>query len=124
MLYKLYPFQVWQALTAGCLPIYMGAPNILTDFMPDPKAIIMYDPKSMTPKGLAEILQRLAANDTLYDEHMSWRSKTLSELSPGFQRLVEMTKLPGPECQLCQKVAQKRYSMETARRNFGRAFLL
>ena len=109
--------QIWHALSSGCLPIYMGAPNILTDFMPDPKAIILYDPKTMTPQILADKLKKLAANDTLYDEHMAWRQKKLTELSPAFQRLVEMSKLQGPECQLCIKVAIKRYSME---QNIGR----
>jgi hypothetical protein len=95
----------------------MGAPNILTDFMPDPKAIILYDPKTMTPRTLAETLKEIAANDTLYDEHMAWRKKKLADLSPGFQRLVELSKLQGPECQLCIKVALRRYSME---QNIGR----
>ena len=76
---------MWGALEAGCLPIYMGAPNIIEDFMPDPKAIIVYDPDTMTPKSLAERLEIIAANDTLYDEHMAWRGKKLSDLSPGFQ---------------------------------------
>jgi hypothetical protein len=104
--------KLWHALEAGCLPIYMGAPNIIQDYVPDPKAIILFEPGVMTGKSLAEKLKQLEANDALYEEHMAWRKKNLSELSPGFQRLMELTKLPGPECQLCQVVAKKRFDME------------
>lgn len=76
----------------------------------------IFIPLSPTPavaQSLAGQLKYLASNDTAYDEHMAWRSKKLSELSPGFQRLVELTKLDGPECQLCQRIAKKRYELES-----------
>jgi hypothetical protein len=34
--------QVFDALAVGCLPIYIGAPNV-RDFLPDPDSVIMYD---------------------------------------------------------------------------------
>ena len=43
---------------------------------------------------------------------MAWRNKTLSELSPGFQRMVAYGRLPNPECRLCQKVAELRFAKE------------
>ncbi len=104
--------KIWQAFQAGCLPIYMGAPNFEKDFMPHPKAAIVYDPDTMTPKSLAERLKVLAANDTLYEEHMAWRRMKLRDLSPGFQRQVELSRLPNAECRLCIKVAELRYQRE------------
>ncbi len=104
--------KIWQAFQAGCLPIYMGAPNFEKDFMPHPKAAILYDPNTMTPESLAERLKVLAANDTLYEEHMAWRGMKLRDLSPGFQRQVEYGRRHNPECRLCIKVAEFRHRME------------
>jgi hypothetical protein len=33
---------VWDALAVGCVPIYIGAPNI-AQFLPDPESVILYD---------------------------------------------------------------------------------
>ncbi len=99
-------------MDAGCLPIYMGAPNIVADFLPDPMAVILYSNETMTPRLLADELKRLEANDTAYEEHFAWRKRPLEEQAPGFQRLVGLTKLPRAECQLCQKVAVKRFERE------------
>ena len=48
-----YRIQSSHIQSTGCLPIYMGAPNFLTDFAPDPKSVIIYDPATMTPESLA-----------------------------------------------------------------------
>lgn len=106
--------KIWQAFLAGCVPIYQGAPNIIEDFLPSPNSAIVYDPKKgWTPEKLAEELKRLSADDKAYDEMLAWRSKPLSELSPGFQRLVAETRdKPKTECQLCQVVAKKRLEYE------------
>lgn len=90
----------------------MGAPNFLSDFAPHPLSVILYDSKTSTPESLAKTLQKITANDTLYEEHMAWRKLTLSNLSPGFQRMVEYGRLPNPECRLCQKVAKMRFTKE------------
>jgi hypothetical protein len=104
--------KVWQAFLAGCLPIYMGAPNFEMDFMPHPQAAIIYNPETMSPKQLADHLKQLSENDALYEEHMKWRGLQLSELSLGFQRLVNLSRGPNAACKLCIKVAQLRYDME------------
>ncbi|GAX81288.1 hypothetical protein CEUSTIGMA_g8720.t1 [Chlamydomonas eustigma] len=104
--------KVWHAFLAGCLPIYMGAPNFELDFMPHPKAAIIYNPETMTPQQLAERLKKLSEDDALYEEHMKWRGLQLSDLSPGFQRLVNLSRGPNAACKLCMKVAQLRYDKE------------
>ncbi len=107
--------KLWHALDAGCLPIYMGAPNIVADFLPDPMAVILYNKETMTPATLANELKRLEANDTAYEEHFAWRKRPLEEQAPGFQRQMGLTKLPSTMCQLCQKVAVKRFEREMNR---------
>jgi hypothetical protein len=57
-------------------------------------------------------LKQLSENDALYEEHMKWRGLQLSELSLGFQRLVNLSRGPNAACKLCIKVAQLRYDME------------
>jgi len=47
----------FHALAAGCLPVYMGAPNI-RDYLPSPDAIIRTDDFE-TPEKLAEFLKAL-----------------------------------------------------------------
>ena len=39
---------------------------------------------------------------------------------PSIQRLVELSKKIGPECQLCQKIAQIRYSRGETPKRTGR----
>lgn len=108
--------KLWQAFIAGCVPIYMGAPNIVEDFLPLPNSVILYDPaKGSTPEKLAEDLKRLSSDEKAYEEMLSWRKKPLRELSQGFQRLIAETRLkPKTECQLCQVVAKKRMENEKA----------
>ena len=86
----------------------MGAPNIVEDFLPDPNAVILYDPATSSPELLAAYLKQLEADDALYDsKHMGWRSKSLSE------RLMALSLKPQTQFQLCQVVvALKRLTRE------------
>ena len=105
--------KLWQAFQAGCLPIYMGAPNIIQDFLPMPNAAIVYDPSTSTPEKLAEELKKLEANETLYNEAMAWRTLPFEKLSPGYKRLVTLWKGQGrTECHLCRQVALWRLAKE------------
>lgn len=110
--------KLWEALEAGCLPIYMGAPNIITDFLPLPNAAIAYDPLTSSPAKLAEELRRLARNETAYNEAMEWRTLPLNELSKGYQRLHDIwATRPRLECQLCQQTALWRMAKEQEERD-------
>ena len=64
--------KVWDALAAGAIPVYGGAPNV-KDFVPDETAIINIDDFD-TPEELAEHLVQVASDPLLYDMHHEWRS--------------------------------------------------
>jgi len=98
--------KVWDALAAGSLPIYHGAPEIL-DYVPSPDSIIDYR-QLKTPEALADYLDILVANDTLYAKHLEWRYMPLSKLSPGYQQLVRLARGEHSQCNMCKLVAARR----------------
>ena len=99
--------KMWDGLAAGCLPIYYGAPNI-QEHLPAPNAVVDYRALGGTPQALAAELKRLLANRTAYEETMAWRTKPLSSLGQGYQRLVAMTKMEHSQCRVCKLVATMR----------------
>ena len=50
--------KMWDGLVSGCLPIYLGAPNI-QEHLPAPNAVIDYVRLGNTPEALVAELQRL-----------------------------------------------------------------
>lgn len=100
--------KLWQGFEAGCLPLYLGAPNIVEDFLPDPKSVLLVpsDPDNRRAlRRFAQTIEQLMHDDALYDSRMTWRYKPWSRRSAGFQNLVRLASLPSTECQLCQKLA-------------------
>lgn len=74
------------ALTAGSIPIYLGAPNVDV-FMPSSKSYInVRDYK--TPQQLANYLKYLNKNNTAYEEYFKWKTDT-SILKPEFLSFYE-----------------------------------
>jgi len=73
--------KVYHSFQAGCVPIYLGAPNV-NDYIPDANAIINYAQLG-TPKSLLAELERLAANETAYQEKLAWKQMSLESMSPG-----------------------------------------
>lgn len=72
--------KVYDALAAGCIPIYYGAPNIAS-FIPQPDAVINLDDFSSMTELVAE-LERLAHNQTAYMERLAWKTQASNQLSP------------------------------------------
>eukprot|EP00775_Hariotina_reticulata_P004859 gene4859-5104_t len=105
--------KLYQALTAGCVPIHLGAPNI-DYFVPNMSAIIWY-PEFGTPRALLAELERLAYNKTAYMEKLAWKKLNEWELSPGFTRLFELSQ-HSPVCRLCMAVAEYREADPKPRR--------
>jgi alpha-1,3-fucosyltransferase 10 len=95
--------KIWDALIAGCIPIYLGAPNI-KEFVPDPNAVIFYGEGNITtPAALMAEMERLAGDESLYNQKLSWKQKRLHELSLGFQHLVNGTfPVSQLKCQICK----------------------
>eukprot|EP00448_Togula_jolla_P015076 CAMPEP_0170589288 /NCGR_PEP_ID=MMETSP0224-20130122/11272_1 /TAXON_ID=285029 /ORGANISM="Togula jolla, Strain CCCM 725" /LENGTH=330 /DNA_ID=CAMNT_0010913039 /DNA_START=223 /DNA_END=1215 /DNA_ORIENTATION=+ len=99
--------KVFDALQAGCIPIYLGAPNV-RDFLPDAEAIIDYKDFG-TPELLVAEMERLANNKSAYEEKLAWKRRKMSELAPSFlQKARQMA--TSFQCQLCQLAAERRRS--------------
>uniref|UniRef100_A0A0G4G0W0 Fucosyltransferase n=1 Tax=Chromera velia CCMP2878 TaxID=1169474 RepID=A0A0G4G0W0_9ALVE len=98
-------------LAAGCLPVTNGPPNLVEDFLPHPKAAIFYNGPEIGGdwQKLEALLVRLMGNDEEYEEYMAWKKLSLSELSPGFQAMVERAKEGEPRCKMCKWYAETVY---------------
>ncbi len=109
--------KLWQALQAGCLPVYYGAPNI-AEFLPVPinKIIINYADFG-SPKALSDELVRINNDVKLYEEFMEWKKldPRKDKVLPGFKWLVEVADRGHSRCELC------RYAMKVkeGRKNKG-----
>ena len=77
--------KVYDALVAGCVPIYYGAPNV-ADYVPHPDAIIDVSAFD-SPAAVAAELARLASDDAALAAKHAWRADP-SSWSPAFKRLV------------------------------------
>jgi len=73
--------KVYRALESGCIPVYYGAPNV-NDYIPDEAGIVNYS-KLRSPAALLAELERLASDESAYNEKLAWRKKSLQQLAPG-----------------------------------------
>ena len=99
--------KVWDALSAGAIPVYGGAPNV-NEFVPEPGAIINMDDFD-SPAQLAAHLVRVAADEALYDAYHRWRfNETILE------RLLQVDRNHRGyfECKVCQHIAEQRRKTE------------
>ena len=65
--------KVMDALIAGVVPVYLGSTEDCKKLLPHPKAAIFLDDFRGDAQRLGAYLQRLAANETAYEEHRAWR---------------------------------------------------
>ena len=89
--------KVYNALRAGAIPIYYGAPDV-SEYLPSPHCVI--DARAF-PSGaaLAEHVLAVAANETLFRSYLAWGHRDVSAL---------MTRHgcdDSPYCQLCEHAA-------------------
>lgn len=73
--------KVYDGLMAGCIPIYLGAPNI-EDYVPDSNAIINYA-RLGSPEALKAELERLAADQESYEQKLLWKTASQHEWTAG-----------------------------------------
>ena len=71
--------KLWRILQINVVPIVLGRSNY-SDILPPHSYIDVRDFAS--PRHLADYLNLLAANDTLYNEFFSWKSKYICERKP------------------------------------------
>jgi len=95
--------KLWDGMSAGCLPIYYGAPNI-QEHLPAANSIVDYLALGSV-EALAAELKRLMADERAYNEKMAWRSAPVSELGSGYQLLVANTVAEHSQCRLCKVVS-------------------
>jgi len=128
--------KVYDALVAGCVPIYFGAPNVL-DYVPHADAII--DLRALGgARQAAEEIAVLASDDTAYASKHAWRDRP-ETWSDGFKRLQSQTWRDGVgpfagcdtssglsdphmrrQCAICRAVAEWRDSRERERERVER----
>ena len=68
--------KVWDGLTAGCVPIYLGAASA-RDMIPDSRGIIVYDPKgdgdASTPEELDNLMHEIGSDQKRYEAMLQWK---------------------------------------------------
>lgn len=80
--------KVWHALEAGCVPVYLGAPNARADFLPASDSVIWVEDYASTAQLAAEV-RRVLSDRAAWERYNAWRSRPWEELSPGYRALVE-----------------------------------
>jgi hypothetical protein len=94
--------KVWDGLAAGCLPIYLGAPNI-AEHLPDSLAVIQSNGFTNV-NDLADYIRRLMFDEAAYKKHLSWRHRPVADLGDGFQRLAALAERDS-RCRLCEYIS-------------------
>lgn len=87
--------KIYDALVAGCVPIYFGAPNVL-DYVPHADAMI--DLRALGgARQAAEEIARLAFDDKAFDDTAkhAWRDRP-ETWSDGFERLQSHSRAAEP----------------------------
>jgi hypothetical protein len=97
----------WQAFEAGCVPLYLGAPNAAADFFPTNDSVIWVERYPEVEKLAAEVM-RVLTDEAVWRRYMAWRTLPFEQLSPGYRALLGLYRLPTTRCQLCQLLADQR----------------
>lgn len=71
--------KIFDALAAGSVPVYLGAPNI-NEFVPGEHCFINAS-DFQNPRALADYLLHLAANESEYESYLAWKN---APLAPAF----------------------------------------
>jgi len=93
----------FDALIAGAVPVYLGAPNV-EDFAPGDRCYLSVRDFS-SPRELAAYLRHLADDEADYRELHAWRSRPLR---PTFLRLVELADRSPPFVRLAARLSNGR----------------
>ena len=95
--------EVFQALSAGVIPVYFGAPNIL-DHVP-PNSII--SAADYGKEGTAARIQEIANNRTLWESFHEWRTH---EFPQHLKEKFAFTR-DSPLCRVCRWSYSKKYGL-------------
>jgi len=106
--------KLWQALEAGCLPVYWGAPNIAEHLPVALNKIIINYADFGSPKALSDEILRINNDDKLYEEFFEWKKLDphKDKVLPGFKWVLEVAERGHAKCELC-KYAMKIFDNRT-----------
>ena len=88
--------QVFHALEAGVLPIYLGAPNV-AEYLPDRSALLRADYASTA--ALADAMVRLVRDSMEYRSYFEWKRRALAA---SFDTRWGALVLTHAKCRLCR----------------------
>ena len=94
--------KLWGTLESGTLPVYYGPANI-REHIP-PNSVILVDDFETT-EDLAQFLNEVSRNQTLYESFHTWRNKPLPE---SFHQKYDFTKTHSI-CRMCRFVYARKY---------------
>jgi hypothetical protein len=95
--------RLFEALIAGSVPVYLGAPNV-DELAPGDRCFI--DASDFSgPESLAAYLNRLDRDHAAYAEYVAWRGRGLR---PSFRALLDSLR-ESAFCRLCRAVSTARY---------------
>ncbi len=97
--------KLFGTLSAGSVPVYLGAPNVMK-FAPSAKSIINISSFNST-KELADYLLMLDRDDAKYQEYLQWK---IDGPSDDFKAVVDRA-IVHSSCRLCIRVADYQRAM-------------
>lgn len=93
--------KVFEGLIAGAVPIYRGTDSI-SRFLPEGSYI---NANGMTPNSLAELVNKIAANEVEYNKFFEFKSLPIP---PHFVEMASMSySHPNALCRICDYYAEK-----------------
>eukprot|EP00878_Enallax_costatus_P029156 GHUV01031589.1.p1 GENE.GHUV01031589.1~~GHUV01031589.1.p1 ORF type:complete len:254 (+),score=17.22 GHUV01031589.1:454-1215(+) len=106
--YEYITEKIWDALAAGCVPIYLGS-LAYRDIVPDPHGVILYGPSgnASSVKELDELLDQLGSDEYLYNRLIRWKHQPIHHLNPGYQAYRKLVQ-QNNECRMCVHVIKHR----------------
>ena len=91
--------KVYNALSAGSIPIYLGAPDIMKHV---PSGSIINAADFSGPAALAQHIQRVASDPALYASYFDWDKRELDRLAASHSCMHNWY------CQVCELMAYER----------------
>eukprot|EP00899_Mesostigma_viride_P019456 jgi/Mesvir1/27511/Mv07277-RA.1 len=110
--------KVYAGLTGGCLPLYMGAPNV-QDYLPYDASRMIIDRNAFATEDLFfREIQRVMESDAAYEEYMAWKKNAWAgkPFHPAFVKTFVGAYEGGrtPMCKLCRWLASRKGRGEVA----------
>jgi Glycosyltransferase family 10 (fucosyltransferase) C-term len=97
---------VWDALTAGSIPVFHGAPNI-REHVPPNSVVVASEYSSQ--QALAEYLDKVRFDKTMWEALHAWRDDTATPLEQKYGFLKD--KSSSSYCRMCRWALATKYSM-------------